>query len=375
VRIIDADGDRRSLDSFLELPRQIYAGDPYHRATPRASVLEDLGRERFRGRQRLLLAVEGDRCVARAVARISSGLKYRAGRPCGMIGFFEAFERPPAVNALFGEAIRWLRREGAEAVVGPMDGDTWHAYRLNLGPFQRPPFPMEPYNKSYYADLWLGFGFRELARYQTKRIENVAEIQPRLEPILDRALSRGYRFRSLDPKNMRDELHILYRLATAAFAKNLLYSEISRKEFLALYEPVLPRLETDLVMLARAPDGTYTGFLLGVLHRGQQSLSPLLRDDVVHLKSFGVVPSRRAHGVGSALVCKVYQRMVEKGLHTANMCLMRDGSASNRYDFGRATIVRRYALYEYPFHDTGAADPAPGARQVKSNHRFRGDNK
>ncbi len=75
----------------------------------------------------------------------------------GLIGFFEAANEPEPVRELLREAASWLRAQGAKQVVGPMDGDTWHRYRVNAGPFDEPPFLLEPVNPPYYRDLWAPF--------------------------------------------------------------------------------------------------------------------------------------------------------------------------------------------------------------------------
>jgi hypothetical protein len=90
----------------------------------------------------------------------------------GLIGFFEAMNEPALVQQLLREAAAWLRAQGAQQVIGPMDGDTWHRYRVNAGPFDEPPFLLEPVNPPFYAELWAPFQIVE--RYSSKRVHDVA---------------------------------------------------------------------------------------------------------------------------------------------------------------------------------------------------------
>jgi GNAT superfamily N-acetyltransferase len=368
VSLLDAGRDPRALDFFLALPEAVYRGDPHYTATSRAAVLAGLGRKEFAGRQRALVAVEGDQPVARAVARVSPALYDGAGKPYGLLGFFEALDRPDAVAALFAEAVAWLRAAGAGAVVGPMDGDTWHRYRVNAGPFDEPPFLLEPYNPPYYPALWEGQGFAVRARYFSQRVE-AAAVVAHLEPRAGAALAAGYRLRSLERRRFQDELRLIYRLSRAIFAGNFLYGEIAEAEFVALYDGVRPLLDPDLVVFAEAPGGETAGFLFAypdrfravaamrggrgplarlrfLLHRGEV--------DAVDFKTLGVLPAHRRSGVAAALFHHGHAVALAKGYPVANHCLFREGNPSGDLDGGAGRLLRRYHLYHLPAGEGGA---------------------
>ncbi len=55
-----------------------------------------------------------------------------------------------AIRAAMAE----LKAEGFEAVLGPMDGDTWGKHRLVIESDGRPPFLMEPHNPPHYVDAF-----------------------------------------------------------------------------------------------------------------------------------------------------------------------------------------------------------------------------
>ncbi|HEY2739577.1 MAG TPA: hypothetical protein VGK45_14305, partial [Thermoanaerobaculia bacterium] len=214
------------LKAFLALPDWVYAGDPRYNPMPRSEVLAGLRRPGFSALQRVLLAVDGDRPLARAVARRSPSLRDDAGLPYGMISFFEAVDGPAgeeAAAALLAEGVRWLRETGAGPIVGPMDGDTWHRYRLNAGPASEPPFLLEPYNPPYYPALWEAAGFRVLETYASTWTDTASVVR-RLEPRRREALIAGYRMRPFAALRFEDELAAIYELSTQVFAGNFLYT-------------------------------------------------------------------------------------------------------------------------------------------------------
>jgi GNAT superfamily N-acetyltransferase len=363
VRAVDTDGGGADLEAFLALPEEVYQGDPLYLPVPRADVLAGLRRPEFAGAQQAFLASDGDRPLARLVARRSPALRDEAGLPIGVLGFFEAMPgNQEAVNALFAAAVHWLRETGAGQIVGPMDGDTWHRYRLNAGPFNEPPFLLEPYNPPYYPALWEDAGFRVLETYSSTWADTAA-VARRLEPRHREALAAGYRLRPFTALLFEDELTIIYELSRQVFAGNFLYTEITEDEFIALYAGARPLIDPGLIWFARSPEGQDVGFLFAypdhfravAALQGRRDLAAKLRflwhrrgTKTVNVKTLGVLPEHRRSGVGAALMHRVHVEALERGLHRANHCLFRDGNPSGGMAGEGAKLLRKYHLYELP---------------------------
>lgn len=339
IWVLDAARDRGALDAFLDLPAEIYRGQPHCGAPARAALMASLLRERFRGAKRVLVAGENGRPLARIVARISPTLRDEQGRRLGLLGEFEACDRADAVRVLFTAAQAWFRHCGVETIVGPMDGDTWHRYRINTGPFDRPPFFLEPINPPYYARLWERAGFDALENFYSAHMPDVRQAMPKLGRIAGRALAHGYRLRPLQKSRLHWELKAVHEISRAIFAKSLLYTDISWEEFLTLYSGLVPLLDPELVWFADAPDGETIGFMFAY---------PEPRDGgTVNYKTVGVLPSHQRKGVCAALVHRTYATAAKKGLLGGNVCLVREGNSSGRLDGGCGQVFRHYRLYQY----------------------------
>lgn len=363
VTIREAGDGPGGREDFFALPGAVYHDDPWHLPAGRDAERVSLDRPDFQGRQRVLVAFDGDRPAARAVARLSPALRDPAGRPYGMVGLFEALDRPGAAVELLRAAVGWLRDRGAGEVVGPMDGDTWHRYRLNVGPHDEPPFLMEPYNPAYYPALWKTAGFEVLEEYYSKRLDDLAGAVERMAPALDGALAAGYRLEPLRPGRFAAELGRLHRLSRRIFAGNYLYTDISEASFLALYAGSRRLVDPELVRFAVAPDGTDAGFLFALPDRfaalaalgGRRGPLAALRFllarrrpvDTVNLKSLGVVDEHRRARLGSALMAHAYRTALAKGYRRANLCLIQGGNPSGRLDGGLGRVLRRYHLYRF----------------------------
>ena len=313
----------RNLEPFLGL-----------QADSDQETFASLFRPEFEGMQRAWVAVLGDKPRARMVARRSPTLQ-----GLGMIGFFEALPgSEEEVAKLFEAAIGWLRETGAGEIVGPMDGDTWHRYRLNVGPWEDPPFLMEPWNPPYYPELWESNGFEVLERYLSKRVET-APVADLLEPKRQAVLAAGYELRRLDLGKFDDELRTIHRISVRIFARNFLYTDISEQEFFALYAGARGLLDPDLVWFAKSPEGEDVGFLFAYPDgfRG--------RTDAVNMKTVGVLPEHRRAGLGAALMGQGHRIAREKGYPFANHCLFREGNPSGEMDGGTGRVMRKYHLY------------------------------
>lgn len=362
VSFLDVTADR-NLETFLGLPAEVYKDDPAYVAPTRKDVLSNLFRPDFQGAQRAWVALEGGRPAARIVARRSPTLRDGSGLPYGMLGFFEALPGSgEAVARLFEASIAWLRETGATpagTVIGPMDGDTWHKHRLNAGPWDDPPFLLEPWNPPYYPALWESNGFTVLERYLSKRVD-AGLVADFLEPKRQAALAAGYRLRRLDPRRFRDELRTIYSISVRIFARNFLYTDIPEEEFFALYAGARSLLDPDLVWFAQTPSGEDVGFLFAfpdrlravAAMRGRRDPLALLRfllhrneADAVNMKTVGVLPEHRRAGLGAALMGQGHRIARDKGYRFANHCLFREGNPSGEMDGGAGRVMRNYHLY------------------------------
>jgi hypothetical protein len=337
LRVVEV--DEGSLDAFHSAGEAIHAGLPPGTAPTREAIDRNLGRAAFRGAQRAFVASDSGAPVGRIVARLSPSLRDGSGRPYGMLGFFECRDDRATADALFQSGTRWLATRGVGRIVGPMDGDTWHRYRVNVGPFERPPFPLEPWNPPYYRALWEGARFRVVETYSSKWISDVAALLPGLEPGLERSVSRGITVRPLRTERLADELAIVHEISSAIFADAFLYSPIARDEFLALYSGVERFLDPRLVLFAVDPEGREIGFVFGIA-------DPRL--PAVHYKTIGVLAEWRRAAAAAALSHHVYSNAIAIGRPQGNHALMRDDNRSQALDQQLGDVFRRYFLYEWP---------------------------
>ena len=349
-----------SAELYTQVVGQVYQNDPHYVWHSRDNVQQSLNSRAPDEQRAFFVTLANGRPMATACCRFVPSNDSKSN--WGTIGTFESIDDRDVASLLLREAALWLHQQGANQVVGPMDGDTWHSYRFNLGPADKAPFLMEPYNPGYYPQLWEQAGFQPIEQYHSKRLKDVTPAVGKFQSIHTRMQRTGYELQQFNLQHFDEELRRLYELSLAIFAQNKLYREISEEQFRALYEPMKLVLDSRLAWFAKSPEGEDVGFIFAmhdyhaavVAMRGRSNMLAKMRfvlnrhkAKAINLKSMGVVAGHRRSGIGVALVCEVYRQMLAMGYKRANLCLIHDDNPSSRLDGGFASILRRYCLYQY----------------------------
>lgn len=362
LHLINLNENPEKWDQFYNLPGQVYGNDPYYCKVPIESVKKSVNRSEFEGKQLSLLVLDNNRAVARLVARKADNLVGIEKGTAGLFGFFEAENNHEAIKLLFYEGVNWFRKQGISMIIGPMDGDTWHKYRFNVGPFNSRPFMMEPYNPVYYPNLWEEYGFCVFAKYISKRVSDVEKILPQFERIYKRVEKGRFQIRRFRLSAFEDDLKILYDLSCRIFSNNHYYSEITEKDFISMYADSRAIINPNLVWFCLDKNMNYVGFIFSFPDyfnaarsmNGSAGLWAKLKfslnrkkADILNIKTLGTTPECRGVGIGPALMYKVYSEGLKLGYNDANMCLIHEENVSSRMDGGKGDIFRYYHLYKY----------------------------
>lgn len=245
------------------------------------------------------------------------------------LGAFDC-ETSAAGAELLSAAAGQLQADGFEAVVGPMDGDTWSRHRLVVESDARPPFLMEPTNPPHHPKAFETAGFQVIARYASAE-RSMAAPRP-TNPDPPRLCVRAF-----DMARAEDELRAIHQLSLETFARNFLYHPVSESDFLAQYRPILPALDPDLVLMAHDDQGALQAFLFGVPDRleGDQPGSVIMKTYASRVKGAGSLLADRFAIVARD---KGYARVIHALFHEDNLSARRSQGAGGR-------IFRRYALW------------------------------
>jgi GNAT superfamily N-acetyltransferase len=240
----------------------------------------------------------------------------------GYIGCFEMTDKQSGKSQL-EDYIRQLKNAGHKRIIAPINGDTWHQYRLVSRSNGDPAFPLEPQNPLWYNEVYEELGFKPLMKYRSDKF-NICNI----EPIENTCPTLNIR------KFCDSDLRLIYDISLQCFDENFLYNDITFEEFSKLYQPILPMIDRDLVVIAEV-DGATAGFLFS-----------LVVNETQIIKSLAVMPEYRSKGIGAKLINHVLVAGQNKGIKTAIAALMSDDNNSlkiiSKYN---SEQIREYTLY------------------------------
>jgi len=240
----------------------------------------------------------------------------------GYIGCFEMADKPSGKRQL-QEYIRQLKDAGHKRIIAPINGDTWHPYRLVSWSNGDPAFPLEPQNPLWYNEVCEDLGFKPLMKYRSDKFS-----MDNIKPIENSDLALSIR------EFQVNDLKLIYDISIQGFDRNFLYNDITFEEFSKLYQPVLPMMDRELVVIAEV-DGSPAGFMFS-----------FIVNDTQILKTMAVLPEFRSKSIGTKLINHVLVAGQRKGAKTAIAALMSYGNNSMKIisKYGGEQI-REYTIY------------------------------
>jgi len=263
------------------------------------------------------------------------------GAALGVIGHFNAAPGASA-HLLLEHACADLTRRGARRAIGPMDGNTWHSYRLVTEAGTAPPFFLEPSNPPEWNAHFAAAGFAPIATFHSSVTDAASYVDARVPQAAARLRDEGVRLRPLDPARLLEELERIHELSLASFARNYLYTPIGRDEFLAQYRPIERALDPRLVLIAER-GAELAGFLFALPDLLEARRGAPVRTAI--LKTMAVRPGRRYAGLGAWLAAECHVRAAAAGFTRVVHALMHDANVSAATSRRSARVLRRYALY------------------------------
>jgi hypothetical protein len=327
-------------EAFIELPAQLYADDPHWLGEDRNSLQQQFGAANpWFAEGHAWLGVIPEQ--ARLAGFVSP--QQIEGETVAFFGFWESINALQANRQLFQGLRDWASSQGATRLYGPINFNTFGAYRLRLSGFEGGAFPGEPWNPVYYPQLLDELGMRLRYRYlstfndMAQVVASVRDDYLRIKPKLQTAIS----LETLTGEFWMNHLDELYGFVDQVFAGNFAYNKLSLEAFRShCGAPFAERLCPNSSVLARAQDGRIAGFFLvypdysPLLRQGNPQPVPTAR--LKHSEHFAQLPMPRR---ALAKTGGVHPDFRELGLFTAMGCEL-SLRAEGHYQQIAATLVR-----------------------------------
>jgi L-amino acid N-acyltransferase YncA len=248
-------------------------------------------------------------------------------------------------------AIQKAETTDGKYIIGPINSNTWHRYRLVERDYSQeslPAFSAEPYDLDYKDQLAIlaDFRFTVAARYYSSLFtfeSRTHSIADSVADIKQYAHTQSWYMPAIEPGGFARDcdfqtlLAEIYSLSCQAFADNYLYQPISFEEFSKLYQG-LKNIIIDFppVLCRSKSSGELLGYCL---------ILPYLQDTIL-FKTIARKPGAQFGGIGKAMVQTAISRYLERGYSRGVFALYKDdGSSRYMQDSFGAQIFRSYALF------------------------------
>ncbi len=328
---------RKQAREFLSMARKLYKGNR-NWVQPLDGDIEKIfdpaSNRMFEGGDaiRWLLRDASGEVVGRIAAFYNADQAAAEEQPTGGCGFFECIDSQEAANMLFDAARDWLKSKGMEAMDGPINfgpRDEW--WGCLVQGFELQPLYANPYNFSYYKNLFEGYGFQNyFNQYTYQRNMRVGEFNPTVYARVKRLEETpGYRFDHIDKRNLEqvaDDFRLIYNKAWANFPG---VRPMTREQAQSMMKSMKPIIDEKLIYFAYFNDEPVGFFIMvpdlnrviGRFH-GKLNLVNKLRlmamlkfthkADRVFAIIFGVAPEFHGRGIESGIMHE-FERSVARG--------------------------------------------------------------
>ena len=358
---------RADRDAFIKFPWRIYADDPVWVPPLLIERKKFLNRKKHpffeHGDAALFLARAGGEIVGRIMASDDPNYNALHHTNVGCFGMFESIDDQEVANALFETAANWLRGQGRDEIMGPIDYSTNYLCSLLIDGFQYPPTVLTPHNPPYYPGLIEGWGLEKAIDLYAWWFANPADAVNRLRRLAGALKTRPTA--TLRHGNLSDiagEGRRLRQIYNEAWQNNWGFVPFTEKEFEFMTRELKPILVPELVWLAEV-EGEPVGFVLCVpdINAALKKINGRLttfglpiglakllyhksRLKTVRLVALGVLPKFRRHGIAEMLVLRVIEEaMIKRGFVGEASLILEDNQMMNR--FLEAIGAEKYKTY------------------------------
>lgn len=294
----------------------------------------------------------GKKIAARAL------LTYYTGDDVAYVGFFESIDDTKVSRKLFEAIFEVAKKDGKKMVAGPVDASFWIRYRFKLSSDRefKETYSCEPYNKEYYVRLWQQCGFQISHTYESNFYRQVKadDISPKLSKRYERMCQKGYILRTSSFKSFDGDLVQIHKLITKTYRHFPMYTEISLKQFQAMFGYLKYILNYSMVKLLYK-DEEAVGFMICVPNFGFDSMGKLTLKKLFRVLKIRKCPNEyvilymgvdeKHLGTGSALAEDIKNELCKNGC-TSIGALILEGKVTGLYYSDLFTGKSKYVLLE-----------------------------
>ena len=260
MKIVTFEKEEKYIKDFLELPKKLYNKKEIvqNEELEKDLLLGNHCLNKYFKQYKMLLYSEKDIVIGRCI------LTVYPEDEVGYIGFFECIENIEAGKFMLEYANHLANTLNLSSIKGPVDSSFWIKYRLKMNRFDEIPYTNEPYNKSYYKDIFLEAGYGICQKYISNQYIKPDIFDKQFDKYKEKwkEIRKKYKIVTPNKRNFIYYLEDIYVLITKLYSTFPIYKEISKEDFIEMYKDYANIADFNLVKLVYLEDKP-VAFMLG----------------------------------------------------------------------------------------------------------------
>lgn len=297
---------------------------------------------------------------SRAIVFVAPSIKH-CGEQAAYFGYFESVKDQVSANECLNDCEKWAKEHGAKYLIGPINFNTYHKYRVNLDKKNPIPFMNEPFNPEYYEELLKENGFEVLNKYLSYITYSDNKIRKWYKTYSQKIDIMGfddYSFQKVTPTLWMQHLKEIHQKSEIVFGDNFSYTPIDFETFQIKYGEFFSRLICPDTSLMAFYKGEIVGITLNFPNYdeimakgfGLNELSPDTyfensTNPTLLLKTVGMV---KEHANMGFLMIRMMLEIAPKAFEkykTYICCLMQEGNYPSILAKEFSDHTKEYALF------------------------------
>lgn len=327
--------DNIIINDFINLPFMLYEEDkpwvPPLKSDYKKYILGENNFLNEAGPNTIVVAYKDNLPVGRILVGINNDLNNAKGFKEGYISQFESIEDKEIAFSLINFAENYLKENGMNLMKGPLSlpgGDDNRGFLIDN--FKDPTLIMNTYNKPYYNDFFMEYGFEKYFDCYAYKSYIHNENLERYEKLVPYAMKKHkFKIEKLNLKEIDKEVLDIKEIIIKSMPEDWDdFIPPSDKELELIKKQLVPFADTDLIYIARTLDNKPIGFNITlpdynqVLKKLKGKLLPFgifkflyYKRKINRLRFFVlfVIPEYRNKGVPSSIYLQSYIAAVKKG--------------------------------------------------------------
>jgi len=358
---------KKEIKEFVKFVFHLYEDDPYWVAPLIQEQIDFFNPDKnpyYKHSQvQLFLVKDGSRIVGRISAHTNKQHNSFHQDHVGFFSFFECINNQDVAHILFEGASEWLREHGCNSIRGPFNFSTNEECGMLIDGFKSSPFVMMTHHMSYYGELLEKEGFGKAKDLYAWLLQS--DVMPEFLTKIGEAIiakEPSFSVRSLDKKNLKQEIETVFTIYQKAWEKNWGFVPMIRDEFDHLVKSLLPIVIPELVFIAEV-EGKPAGFSVAlpdynqILKRMKGRIFPtgvfkaLYYKNKIHslrVITMGVISEYQNRGIDSLFYYHTWKTGLQKGYNTGEFSwVLEDNMKMNKIakHLG-AHVHKTYRIYE-----------------------------